>query len=151
MKRLTKRWGAQPHPNLSGKVICEYQECDSTKSCENCIHGRYKDRLAAIEDILGDEYDLDRLREILEADRDGRCMVLPCKVGDKLYITCGDISEYTVYWIRYDGITIWAELRNEKYCEEHRTTDRCISFDINKTVFLTREAAEAALKGEKDG
>lgn len=33
------------------------------------------DRLAAIEDILGDEYDLDRLRELLEADRDGRCVV----------------------------------------------------------------------------
>ena len=27
------------------------------------------DRLAAIEDILGDEYDLDRLRELVEADK----------------------------------------------------------------------------------
>lgn len=35
------------------------------------------DRLAAIEDILGDEYDLDRLRELAEADREGRCVVLP--------------------------------------------------------------------------
>lgn len=34
-------------------------------------------RLAAIEDILGDEYDLDRLRELAEADREGRCVVLP--------------------------------------------------------------------------
>ena len=66
MVRLTKRLDAQPYPNLAGKVICEYKECDSTKSCENCIHGRYKDRLAAIEDILGDEYDLDRLRELVE-------------------------------------------------------------------------------------
>ena len=28
------------------------------------------DRLAAIEDILGDEYDLDRLRELAQADRE---------------------------------------------------------------------------------
>lgn len=42
------------------------------------------ERLAAIEDILGDDYDLDRLRQLLEADRDGRCVVLPCKEGDKL-------------------------------------------------------------------
>ena len=35
------------------------------------------DRLAAIEDILGDEYDLDRLRELAQADREGRCVVLP--------------------------------------------------------------------------
>ena len=40
------------------------------------------DRLAAIEDILGDEYDLDRLRELAKADREGRCVVLPCKPSD---------------------------------------------------------------------
>lgn len=39
---------------------------------ETAIH-----RLAAIEDILGDEYDLDRLRVLVEADREGRCVVLP--------------------------------------------------------------------------
>ena len=33
--------------------------------------------IADLEDILGDNYDLDRLREIVEADRDGRCVVLP--------------------------------------------------------------------------
>ena len=35
------------------------------------------DRLASIEDILGDEYDLDRLKELLEVNREGRCVVLP--------------------------------------------------------------------------
>ena len=34
-------------------------------------------RLSQIEDILGDEYDLDRLRELVQADREGRCVVLP--------------------------------------------------------------------------
>ena len=34
-------------------------------------------RLAAIEDILGDEYDLERLRELAQADWEGRCVVLP--------------------------------------------------------------------------
>lgn len=43
------------------------------------------DRLAAIEDILGDEYDLDELRDLLQAKREGRCVVLPCKIGDTLY------------------------------------------------------------------
>ena len=41
------------------------------------FRGEDIDRLAAIEDILGDEYDLDRLRELAEADREGRCVVLP--------------------------------------------------------------------------
>ena len=34
-------------------------------------------RLAAIEDILGDEYDLDELAEKVQANREGRCVVLP--------------------------------------------------------------------------
>lgn len=34
-------------------------------------------RLSSIENILGDDYDLDRLREFAEADREGRCVVLP--------------------------------------------------------------------------
>lgn len=36
------------------------------------------DRLADMEDILGDDYDLDRLRELVEADRDGRCHIGRC-------------------------------------------------------------------------
>lgn len=46
-------------------------------------------RFADIEDILGDDYDLDRLKELVEADRDGRCVVLPCRVGDTLYYIGG--------------------------------------------------------------
>ena len=32
-------------------------------------------RLAAIEDILGDDYDLARLRELVTADKEGRCVI----------------------------------------------------------------------------
>lgn len=58
-------------------------------------------RLSQIEDILGDEYDLDRLRELAQADREGRCVVLPIKIpGWGWY--CNDkfpnaISAYFVY------------------------------------------------------
>ena len=34
-------------------------------------------RLSTILDILGDDYDLDRLRELVEADRDGRVSISP--------------------------------------------------------------------------
>ena len=33
-------------------------------------------RLNAIENILGDEYDLDRLRELAQADREGRVEII---------------------------------------------------------------------------
>lgn len=39
---------------------------------ETAIH-----RLVTIEDILGDEYNLDELKEVVQAKREGRCVVLP--------------------------------------------------------------------------
>lgn len=36
----------------------------------------------------------DRLRELVQADREGRCVVLPCKVGEKMYdIILGELRE----------------------------------------------------------
>ena len=37
--------------------------------------------------------DPDRLRELAEADKDGHVVVLPCKVGDRLYRSSGNKSE----------------------------------------------------------
>lgn len=54
------------------------------------------ERLAAIEDILGDEYDLDSLSELAEADMDGRCVVLNGK--DKRNKTIRDLVKL-LHWV----------------------------------------------------
>ncbi len=56
-------------------------------------------RLAAIEDILGDKYDLDRLRELVQADREGRCVVIrPNSVTDDNYkIICRKINAEDIH------------------------------------------------------
>lgn len=61
MKRLTTK-------NGNGKPI--------VKDWPNYMEFDIINRLATIEDILGDGYDLDRLRELVEADRDGRCVII---------------------------------------------------------------------------
>lgn len=53
-------------------VICEEEACSQRKIWE---------RLKAIEDILGDEYDLDRLRELVEADKEERCAMCARRSG----------------------------------------------------------------------
>lgn len=105
--------------------------------------GEVVDRLAAIEDILGDEYDLDRLRELAQADKEGRCVVLPAKPDQIIYQwrkgdDCPSVSRLDGVQINADGeITypIW--------------NGYLIPEDFGKTVFLTRE--EAALRREQDG
>lgn len=61
---------------------------------ETAIH-----RLVTIEDILGDEYDLDRMRELVQADREGRCVVIhPNSVTDDDYkIICGKINAENIH------------------------------------------------------
>lgn len=67
-------WQVKGADNLECREVCERQGDDG---CKTCPIAKAFDRLAAIEDILGDEYDLDRLCELGQADREGRCVVLP--------------------------------------------------------------------------
>lgn len=100
------------------------------------------ERLQKIEDILGDDYDLSRLRDLVQADRDGRCVVLPVKTGDNIYFTfLGKIIKKQVFSV----VTFCNSQRI--YCDG--TSEFFRPDDIGKTVFLTSEDAEGALKGEK--
>ena len=91
---------------------------------------------------LGVEYS--RLRELAEADKDGRVLVMPCKFGDKLYRVFGEeIQEFTVSNIKYMGL-------------QHRwsvdTTPFILYAEnlIGTEMFLAREEAERAMEGRKD-
>lgn len=90
----------------------------------------------------------DRLRELVEADKAGRCVVLPCKVGDKLYrVFAGEIFEHRVGSMKYFAIQKRWDIETYPFCP-------CVESSIGKTIFLTREEAERALQemeGKKDG
>lgn len=120
MERLTERLG-------NGVINVKY-----ASQHETAIH-----RLVTIEDILGDEYDLDRLRELAEADREGRCVVLPCKIGDTLY----RIQRFKrgKNWKKEAEFIRTVELNRNNFWRI------VIDGELGKTVFLTREEAEAAL------
>lgn len=91
-----------------------------------------------------------RLRELADADKDGRLVVLPCKVGD-------------IVWANLDGMRLPRKCVIEFVnIGSHVTTIVFSTVDglreqyggtpisFGKTVFLTREAAEAALEAMKN-
>lgn len=78
---------------------------------------------------------LHHIRELAEADRDGRVLILPCKLGTKVYRIRYEIADYP------DEPDL--EIADTWFTPEYRE-------DIGKTVFLTRAEAERALK-EMDG
>ena len=142
------------------------------------------------------EEDFKRLGELIRADREGRCVVLPCGVGDSVFhiATCKGFSKVldgTMYGANGEHGTATGyycpcelaencpfqlEEDGSFDCEKHKNTvaiyedvaaeivvndmesfvrldySGCVDFnDFGKTVFLTRAAAEAALKGGQDG
>ena len=99
-------------------------------------------RLAAIEEILGDDYDLDRLKELVQADREERCVVHPLKSDDEVYIIL--LSRVFLFEVTS---AVW--YRESPIYKAMHGIHLCYVFnqdDIGKTVFLTRKEAEAALE-----
>ena len=92
-----------------------------------------EDRCRWIEKELGP---IDHLRDLLQAENDGRLVVLPCKVGDTIW--------------RIKSFADWPDI-GKPYVEADAFLYRDIHY-FGKTVFLTREEAEAALakKGGND-
>ena len=88
-----------------------------------------------------------RLRELAEADKDGRVVVLPCKVGDTVYfVNAKQILEFAVvgYAVDETGIS-W--VHSEHVDKTGNTNARTFSPDrFGKNTFFTREEAEKALQ-----
>lgn len=98
-----------------------------------------------------------RLRELAEADKDGRLVVLPCKVGDTVWVTGRDnvpremeLEAPDIRAVCTDEDNLCMSTCNRKpdgFCAYRLRNDGA---DIGKTVFLTREEAENALEAMKD-
>ena len=130
------------------RLTIRTNEASISFECESV--GDIVRRLAAIEDILGDEYDLDELKEVVQAKREGRCVVLPCKPSD-----------VTIYQLRNKkharGIgvsprhiscaTVWS---GGHYALNHQGQDDCLDRDFKKTWFLDKAEAQAALRREQE-
>lgn len=88
-----------------------------------------------------------RLRELAEADKDGRLVVLPCKVGDTVYFRTYDCNGTGDLGIQPHKVT--AVVGNAIVRGEY--TDVGLSQgQYGVSWFLTREEAESALEAMED-
>ncbi len=147
MQRLTKRLASGVADyNLPGNGKSD--EVEKSVFRQTCV-----ERLAAYEDtgldpeqcanaktivesaFSDDTSRAERIRELLKADRDGRLVVMPCKVGT------------ATYYIRYP-IALYPD---ESEPEIKRGIFTLPDLDrFGHSVFLTREEAEKALESMKD-
>lgn len=149
----------------------------SLKGCTECHkeHGQLADWLEELErlrSVLGDTYDLDQLRELVEANKAGRCVFTKFKIGDTVFVVgkkkivkarvqeiyLDDMPEL-IYLVDFecdnscDGCPFdsWNQSwEGEWECGGEYGDGSVKQSDFGKTVFLTEEAAEAALAKEAD-
>ena len=100
---------------------------------------------------------IERAHNLHVADKDGRCVVLPCKVGDTVWIV-GAVRKLYSAKVRTFFCGHVSAVRggdDDGHIQMIRTTECDIPIKtFGKTVFLTREEAEKALaemEGKKDG
>ena len=115
----------------------EYGHCFGEPG--DCI---FKDEIKLYEAVKSIEgiVPFDRILELACADKAGRLVVLPCKVGSLIYVgrKPAIITRFFCY--------VREQYFHAVFCDENKGIDIPLE-DLGKTVFLTSEEAEAALKG----
>lgn len=112
---------------------CVRHACN--RECDKCELAQDTDELLEMYDAV--VKNLEKLKKYEDLEEQGRLVKLPCKVGDKVYkvdrisnkITQHKVIHFEVEWVDFD---------NYHYCFLHH---------FGKTVFLSKEEAEAKLKG----
>lgn len=127
MERLTK-YLASGAADYNYPADCYGGNDCNDRAAKSAYRQTCVERLAAYEDAAFGVA-AERLRELAEADKEGRVVVLPCKMGDTVYILRrafdgADVVGETKLW--------WDDIPQ-----------------LGKTVFLTREEAERALEAMK--
>lgn len=107
----------------------------------------------AMMSVLNSIGSYDRLRELAEADKEGRVVVLPCKVGDTVYSMLDEIDAIHECEVVYINVAANPQ-RNMIALEPLSYRGRmygAIFGAFGKTVFRTREEAEKALEEKLNG
>ena len=122
-------------------------------TCEDCVHvGVCKEYVMGLAAVRGVDLNMDELKAVLQcdgcehfADR-SRFVEVPCAVGDTVYVIENIAGEEKIIQdsVETIGIGYYAD-GVELYQFDGIKTDGYFS-DFGKTVFLTREEAEQALK-----
>lgn len=97
---------------------------------------------------------IDHIRDLLQAEKDGRLVMLPCKVGDMVWAID---NPWTGKLLKkpldayVNGMKMYSHGLYVNLLFDTRKINGTRDYEINhigKTVFLTREEAEAALAKE---
>ena len=143
IERLTDRLAAYEDTGMTPERCAEFARADA--------EGRYIVMRDAEQEGVA------RLRELAEADKDGRVVVLPCKVGDTVWAIenpwTGKLLKKPIEAYA-DGVKKFSHGLYVNVLFDTRKINGTRDYEANhigETIFFTREEAEKALEAMKDG
>lgn len=123
-------------------AVCErlaaYEDTGLTPAEVHSMSGEWYTMMSVLNSIGS----YDRLRKLAEADKDGRLVVLPCKVGDTVWRIVRDGEPH----ITRDEVRDMCFADDMTLCVELVGGRITFTQKFGKTVFLSREEAEKALQ-----
>lgn len=130
---------AWSYAELRGRLM-QYEDTGKTPVEVSMLVKDWNDLCTIVRECGG----ISRVRVLAEADRDGRVVVRPCKVGDTLFrVFAGEILEHKVRNMRYLAIQGRWDIDTTPFCSY-------VESSIGKTIFLTHEQAERALEAKSN-
>lgn len=114
------------------------------------VHSMYGEWCAMMS-VLNGIGSYERLRELAEADKDERLVVLPCKVGDTVWANLDGMRHTRKCVIEFANIGSHVTTIVFSTVDGLREQYGVNPISFGKTVFLTREEAEKALEAMNNG
>ena len=96
-------------------------------------------------------YSIARMVELMQADKDGRVVVLPCQSGERVFALFDDQKHVRECEVKHAILDGWRKVFFISPVGSHGDAYSASFGAFGKTVFLTREEAEKALEAMKDG
>ena len=138
---------------LTNKTSAGLYACENCKNADVCTFCRHIDNAIA------------KLAHYEDLEEQGRLVVLPCKIGDRVYRVChqsdqpygccscsqvypGDTTEDCAYFIDEGCTAPFNEISENIYSVRFSYE---LLREVGRSVFLTREAAESALTVIREG
>lgn len=155
MERLTEYESIAGHAHviITGDLdkaitrLAAYEDTGLKPEEVHSMYGEWGAMMAALNSIGGG---YGRLRELAEADKDGRMVVLPCQSGEHVFALLDGQKRVRECEVKHAVLDGWRKIfyivpvggLGDAYSAPFGA--------FGKTVFLTREEAEKALEAMKD-
>lgn len=166
MKRLTWILGNGEVDCNKSKDECFYLHEEGNGGCWACdLFPKIIERLAEVENILGNEYDLNDLAELVKSKQAGRVEVFPCNPGDDIWVVERDeegeivdfsgnvfvckVNEYCIVSPYINGSSDIDYILSEQAAQTVMEYNGDFSIYPACDCYMTREEAEAKVNEEE--